>query len=452
MGKIEFVLSEFFRSFRKNLLKDILLMVMITIGSVMSVILCSYYLDLNEKNDLLNSQRIEDGTWYSAGFVGNDDEYFYEQLSSIKGCNNIINYFEEIAYDEKNPMFFVDTQQSMNAVVDEVENLFNQDDYKKFTTEDNPLPFSAVIDGEIHTVIDLKCIHVDYNAYKIFGFKTIEGEGITDKNTLLVSLKEEVPIVLGNAYKGIIEVGDKLRLSIVGNVYPCKVIGILEENSYCYEYGNTNVEQINIDNYILFPYGIRFRDVDGEYEDISKYAVWDMHTLTNGSNVLVGNSRSDLTEIVQKYYAISQEYSLPSLKLDGVSLGLKMLRNESKERVQIMLMITIALICFTLYSLFSAVYDKIQSNKKIYGIYLVNGCSLKMIVASYIMEIIVIVLPSIMTGIYIFDPYKLGYVVGNITSILALVYGIGAVVIMIVSLYAMYMIKKVDTEQLIREE
>lgn len=117
-----------------------------------------------------------------------------------------------------------------------------------------------------------------------------------------------------------------------------------------------------------------------------------------------------------------------------------------------MLMITIALICFTLYSLFSAVYDKIQSNKKIYGIYLVNGCSLKMIVASYIMEIIVIVLPSIMTGIYIFDPYKLGYVVGNITSILALVYGIGAVVIMIVSLYAMYMIKKVDTEQLIREE
>lgn len=159
-----------------------------------------------------------------------------------------------------------------------------------------------------------------------------------------------------------------------------------------------------------------------------------------------------MTEIVQKYYAISQEYSLPSLKLDGVSLGLKMLRNESKERVQIMLMITIALICFTLYSLFSAVYDKIQSNKKIYGIYLVNGCSLKMIVASYIMEIIVIVLPSIMTGIYIFDPYKLGYVVGNITSILALVYGIGAVVIMIVSLYAMYMIKKVDTEQLIREE
>lgn len=116
MGKIEFVLSEFFRSFRKNLLKDILLMVMITIGSVMSVILCSYYLDLNEKNDLLNSQRIEDGTWYSAGFVGNDDESFYEQLSSIKGCNNIINYFEKIAYDEKNPMFFVDTQQSLNKV------------------------------------------------------------------------------------------------------------------------------------------------------------------------------------------------------------------------------------------------------------------------------------------------------------------------------------------------
>ncbi len=451
IGKIEFVLSEFFRSFRKSLFKDILLMIMILIGSVMTIILCSYYFDMNEQNDI-NSENIENGTWYSAGFENFDDGDLYNSLSSIKGCKDILSYFEKMAFYENHPMFFADMQQSMFAFSDEMKLLFRENDFNKFLTEDHTSAFSGVINDELQTLIDLKSVHVDYNAYRLFGFKTVKGEGITEDNTILNSLRDDVPVVLGNAYENIINIGDRFHLSVAERVYPCKVVGILEENTYCPEDGQTNAGQINIDTYIVFPYGIRFRDVDGSLDDIEKYAFWDILAMSNSPNVLVDDSKNDFIDLVQGYNEIADEFSFPVMMIQGTSLGLNLLRSESKESVQIMLLVTIALVCFTIYSLFAAVYDKVQSNKKVYGIYLVNGCSIKMIVASYIMEITIIVIPSILAGNYIFDPYKLNYMVGNITPIKAMAYCIAVLNIIIVSAFALYVIGKVDTEKLIREE
>ena len=72
-------------------------MIMILIGSVMTIILCSYYFDMNEQNDI-NSENIENGTWYSAGFENFDDGDLYNSLSSIKGCKDILSYFEKMAF------------------------------------------------------------------------------------------------------------------------------------------------------------------------------------------------------------------------------------------------------------------------------------------------------------------------------------------------------------------
>lgn len=44
MRKTIFMLEEFFRSFRKSVFKNLLLMLMFSISLVMAVIMCSYYL------------------------------------------------------------------------------------------------------------------------------------------------------------------------------------------------------------------------------------------------------------------------------------------------------------------------------------------------------------------------------------------------------------------------
>ena len=56
--------QEFFRSFRKNLFKDIILMVIFSICSVMIVLMGSYYLDLGERYADSAQYYNEEGIWY----------------------------------------------------------------------------------------------------------------------------------------------------------------------------------------------------------------------------------------------------------------------------------------------------------------------------------------------------------------------------------------------------
>ena len=50
MRKIRFMAEEFFRSFHKSLLKNLLLMVIFSISLVMTVIMGSYYFGLGERD------------------------------------------------------------------------------------------------------------------------------------------------------------------------------------------------------------------------------------------------------------------------------------------------------------------------------------------------------------------------------------------------------------------
>ena len=84
-----------------------------------------------------------------------------------------------------------------------------------------------------------------------------------------------------------------------------------------------------------------------------------------------------------------------------------------------MLILTIALLCFTLYALFVTFYDKIQSNSRVYGIYLINGCSLTMILLPCLLEIAIILLPAVFFSRYVFTDNNIGGVGVDMEFILA---------------------------------
>lgn len=446
MGKLEFVLYEFFRSLKNNLIKDILFMLMITTGVIMTVIMSSYYFDLNENS--YTPQNMDGGTWYGAGI---DMEGFDENLLSVKGCVDIFEYYKKIMYYDKHPMCFTDTQQSMFADLKQLPCFNDSSVYEKFLTVDHPSVFSASVMNEIKTLVDLKSIHLDYNAYRIFGLQTIEGEGITEENTLIDNAHADIPVVLGNGYKDMLNIGDRFDLSVLDYVYPCKVAGILEKGALCPEDGNTKAGMIDLDTYIIFPYGIRFRDVTGNVDDIQKYAFWDVLSIVNGSHVLV-QDKGDLSKLINGYVNIANEFDLPPLRISGISLGLNLLYNESAESIRIILMITIVLLCFTLYALLVAICDKVQSNSKTYGIYLMNGSSVFMILVSYVLEIIVIALPSVLISKYVFSYYNLGAYVESTTNIIRAVYCFVGAIVLIAVIFTAYMIRKIDTEYLIKQE
>ena len=125
----------------------------------------------------------------------------------------------------------------------------------------------------------------------------------------------------------------------------------------------------------------------------------------------------------------------------GVSMGLTLLRAETVSSIRIMLILTIALLCFTLYALFVTFYDKIQSNRRVYGIYLINGCSLTMIL-----------LPAIFFSRYVFTDNNLGGVGIDTEFILRTAYTMVGIAFLIGAAFVLWLMRGVDTERLVRQK
>lgn len=72
MRKIRFITEEFFRSFQKSLLKNLLLMVMFSISLVITVIMGSYYFDLRDRYPDI-TQQVGDSIWCPLELMAEND-------------------------------------------------------------------------------------------------------------------------------------------------------------------------------------------------------------------------------------------------------------------------------------------------------------------------------------------------------------------------------------------
>lgn len=79
MRKIKFITEEFFRSFHKSLLKNLLLMAMFSISHVMMVIMASYYFDLGDRY-LGSTQQLGDRIWCPLELMSSEDSEIEDSL------------------------------------------------------------------------------------------------------------------------------------------------------------------------------------------------------------------------------------------------------------------------------------------------------------------------------------------------------------------------------------
>lgn len=454
MGKIKFMAEEFFRSFRKNLFKNVLLMVMFSTGMVMTVLMGSYYLDLGELNPDTPSYRAEDGTWYVIGVVGENTTEMDDSIDTVQGCRNIMDYYERLHDSAEHPVISVNTQQDCFVREDDFQTLLGNVRYDNFVDEDNPdavtTYFSSEDDGDICSVLGLKCVMLDDTAFGIFGLRTENGEGFSKNNLTIQNASDPIPVVLGNEYEGIVSVGQTIDISFLDYAYQCRVAGILEKGSMIPYDGNSLDDMMILDSHIIFPYTIRVTEQTVNQKDIARYAALDLMALEFNTSMVWVKDNKDFRDVVAQFRDIGNEFNFPPIELYDASMGLRLLRKESEARVRIMLILTLALIGFTFYGLFATFYDKIQSNKKTYGIYQMNGCSIGMILFPYLFEIAVILLPAFFVCRYIFSEKNIGDVNGDM--ILRVTgYSIG-LAFLAGTVFVICLLKGVDTEQLIRQK
>ena len=445
MFRLRFILEEFFRSFRKSLFKDILLMLIFSISIVMAVILCSYYFDMGERYSEIN-QHIDDSEWHNLETLTESRDYL-ESFSTVTGCRNVMNYYEAIADSEQYPMLSVNSSQNVYMREDDVKNFFGDRDYFSFLYEGQTETVTGHFGDEICSMQSMKSAQVDLKAYRMFGLRTEEGEGFTEENMRIEHVSDAIPIVLGNDYKGIINIGDTMDIEFPFYVYPCRVAGILEKGATMPENGVTG-GTVWLDSTILFPYGIRVSNDPDMPEELEKYAFLDYSALDFGVVCVMDDMST--AGVVSGYSELGREFGLPPVRVVGTSMGVNLLRKESSLTVKIMLILTIVLMCFAFYGLFVVFYDKIQTNIKAYGIYLMNGCSIFMILIPCLLEIAVILIPSIFVGRYIFSiqnigGYKIDVIMREVCSMAAIIFIVGAG-------FITYIMRGIDTEHLIRDK
>ena len=246
---------------------------------------------------------------------------------------------------------------------------------------------------------------MDLRAYELFGLKVQEGEGFTEQNTQLASPSMPVPVLLGSSYKGIINIGDSMEACLWDDVFPCRVAGILENGETVPESGRLDNGACPLDSCIIFPLGLRLAGGSQELGDMKKFAFLDALAL-DCATAQVKEGEANRQAAV--FYEMGKSYGLPAVHLIGTSLGMELFRKESASSVRMLLILTLTLVCFAFYGLFVTFYDKISSNRRAYGIYLMNGCPLPLILAPCLLEAALILLPSILLAKAVFTYENIG--------------------------------------------
>lgn len=458
MGKIKFMAEEFFRSFRRNLFKNVILMVMFAASLVMTILMGSYYLDLGEESASLGTYT-KNGTWYGIGFgLATDTVEMDDSTETLQGCRKIMDYYECLHDSAAHPILTVNTQQECSVREDDFQELLGNGSYDSFVSEESPTAetiwFGSEDEGESCSALTIKCASMDDTAFKVYGLRTGEGEGFSRSSLTIEHASDPIPILLGYEYKGKIPVGEAIEISYVGYSYPCRVAGILEKGSMIPSDGDGMAEMVVLDSYIIFPYNIRVSEKTDKRRDIEKYANLDLMALEWGFSKVRANGDSGARDLTAWFRDMGNEYGYPPPEPSAGTMGLQLLHNESAARVRVLLILTLTLIGFTFYGLFAAFYDKIQSNKRTYGIYRMNGCSMGMILVPYLCEIAVVLAPAFFACRYIFTEENFYYAsievdTGMIVRVTGCFIGLA---FLAGAVFIICLLKGVDTEQLVRQK
>lgn len=447
MRKVRFIAEEFIRSFRMSLFKNLLLMAVFSISLIMVVIIGSYYFDLGDRySDSV--QKIGDHTWYYMTIFSEEEmtDEFTDAFATASGCYDMMDYEKELRASPDYPVMSF-TEGPVWMKDEEMDRFLGGRSNDDFLYEDpdgervESMPVQD--DGQTYLASQFKGAQMDLYAFRFFGLRVQEGEGFHEKNLMLEHASDPVPIIVGSNYKGIMKPGDALDVEFSCNMYHCRVVGILEEGA---EMPFSVSGKFPLDSCIVFPYGVRVADPSGTVEELEKYAQLALTGLDNGITLVPDGKLRQRVELIKN---AAQQYHLPPIQVFGSSMGMDLLAKESATTIMILFVLTVTLACFALYGLFVTFYDKIQSNSRIYGIYLMNGCSLGMILTPLLLEVAVILIPAFLTGAFVFNVGSAKYRAETILFVARLVVG-GVFVIGMGAVT--FFLRGVDTEHLVRQK
>lgn len=168
--------------------------------------------------------------------IADDAEDISQYLHSISELNNLKNFYNQL---EDNEYFEYFECINQPVYVNTKDHSFSE-----FNLESN----AVSIAGKDHYKLKNFFVNMNYIQH-ILDLSLYDGAIFDNEDMFCSDVTNIVPLIVGYNYKELLNVNDTLLIHHIGINFNCKVIGIMNENSYA-PIGN---KMVSLDDYLLLP-------------------------------------------------------------------------------------------------------------------------------------------------------------------------------------------------------
>ena len=293
----------------------------------------------------------------------------------------------------------------------------------------------------------LVTLQIDKNFYEHYELKIEEGRTFSEEDFNLDYRKDIIPIVVGNDYKDIVNVGDVLLQewqSYEGDTVKIKykVIGFLETNSIVsFLARNELFNAITYTNSIVIQPAIDTFPVSMAMQDIGIF-------LETGYGNDITKVQEEINDVIRKYDP-DNKYGF---YLHTVSLREDMgaIKASLVNDINIAILLGGVLILLAIIGITTAILGELKQRRKEFGIRMACGASIKDISKEIIIKVLILSFISAILGFlyvgYTVGEYTLGLGITLLNISLVAFFTIAISVVPVISL------KKYDVVKLLRED
>lgn len=297
------------------------------------------------------------------------DSDSFNRVFGNQNAGNVKALFEALQADDS--FTFRYTKENLIDFFDPNDPEYNTEDFPAYKEEFR-------VGYETGTMIDyddylaLKAFYADRLFCSEFGISIAEGRAFVPEDFVVSSPESIVlPVLMGNDYRELYEVGDKIENAHLGTIQTVtlEVIGFFSEGSYFYD--NNTMKQI-LDRYMVIPAvetSYNGLQADGYYDDFT-HASYDSFKIEN-TRILC--EQSEYQNVKAKVMKLFREMGFSELYLFEESEGYEDYLQHAHEDTVASTMITVFIVLMIVIMICIQTYYRILQNQKKYCILMLNG-------------------------------------------------------------------------------
>lgn len=282
---------------------------------------------------------------------------------------------------------------------------------------DNKYQFEE-IEGKKYSMV--KSYQMNKESFDFFGLEVSEGKSWNDED---FHYNGYIPILLGNSYKDIFKIGEKIEVGYFGTKFDGKIIGFLKDNSKVL--GNGNIES-SLNQYVILPH-INFEEPlnnkERTFQDVAYFMMLEGYIVTEDNQEVIRNMK-DKVELMAQESQFTEYFFMGSNPHIKSYVNTMTILNENKELTLIILtfigIFNILILCISFW---------IKNKRRIsyYSLHYMLGSKKGKLLIQQWLEIEIIFLAAFITYfiisyeilyLYTFSVYLILFILINLMSVL----------------------------------